>query len=208
MNPDNATMVKEQIYKSIKDYKNFIYADSGENYMFGLYQNENGRSIVPFNVFESSQYAKHIEDLTHENLFKSKELLEPVYIGRGKKSKKAFLEHVFMVGQKVLIFKNDKEELKELENDDLSKRLYFVKRLADANAQRILFQHHLEARDDKQLSKDFPKESFGTKGKDGFSKFSDDFVAPRLLLTPGNFKFIIEGKDFKMKLDGSMEFNF
>src|SRR5690606_12915716 len=93
MNPDNATVVKEQVYKSSKDYKNYIYADSGENYMFGLYENENGKSIVPFNVFESSQYAKHQEELTPENLFKSKELLEPVYIGRGKKSKRASLEH-------------------------------------------------------------------------------------------------------------------
>src|SRR5690606_31884210 len=208
MNPDNATIVKEQVYRSTKDYKNFVYADSGENYMFGLYENENGKSIVPFNVFESSQYAKHQEELTPESLFKSKELLDPVYIGRGKKSKRASLEHVFLVGQKVLFFENEKEELKDLENDDLSKRLYFVKRLADANAQRILFQHHLEARDDKKLAKDFPKEEFGTKGKDGFSKFSIGFIAPRLLLTPGNFNFIIEGKDFEMKLDGTIEFKF
>src|SRR5690606_29088729 len=98
--------------------------------------------------------------------------------------------------------------LKDLENDDLSNRLYFVKRLADANAQRILFQHHLEARDDKQLAQAFPKKEFGTKGKDGFSKFTIEFVAPRLLLTPGNFNFIIEGKDFEMKLDGSIKFKY
>lgn len=205
MNPDNATIVKEQTYKSKKEYKNYIYADSGENYMFGLYENENGKSIVSFNVLESAQYGKHLEKLTHENLFKSK---EPILIGRGKKAKEAILKHVFMLGQKVLLFENEKEELKDLEKNDLSKRLYFVKRLADANAQRILFQHHLEARDDQQLSLDFPKEVFGTKGKDGFSKFSTDFVAPRLLLTPGNFSFIIEGKDFEMKLDGSIEFHF
>src|SRR5690606_22585579 len=78
MNPDNATIVKEQVYKSTKDYKNFIYADSGENYMFGLYENENGRSFVPFKVFESSQYANHLEELAPGNLFKSKELLAPV----------------------------------------------------------------------------------------------------------------------------------
>lgn len=88
MNPDNATIVKEQVYKSTKDYKNFIYADSGENYMFGLYQNENGKSITLFNVFESSRYAKHLEELTPENLFKSKESSEPIYIGRGKRLKR------------------------------------------------------------------------------------------------------------------------
>lgn len=208
MSSDNATIVKEQVYKSTKEYKNFIYADSGENYMFGLYENENGKSIIPFNVFEAARYAKHIEELTPENLFKSKELFNPVYIGRGKKSKEAVLKHIFMVGQKVLLFENEKDELKDLENHELAKRLYFVKRLADAKTQRILFQYHLEARDDKQLIVDFPKQEFGTKGKDGFSKYSSAFVAPRLLLTPGNFNFIIEKNDFKMKLDGTIEFNF
>lgn len=206
MNPENATIVKEQVYKSSKDYKSFVYADSGENYMFGLYENANGKAIVALNVFESAQYAKHLDDLTSDKLFKSKELLNPVYIGRGKKSKLASLQHVFMVGQKVLFFENDKEELKDLEYSDLTKRLYFVKRLADANAQRILFQHHLESRDDKQLMIDFAQEEFGTKGKDGFSKFSTDFIAPRLLLTPGNFDFIIEKKDFIMNLDNSIKF--
>jgi CRISPR-associated endonuclease Csn1 len=208
MNPDNATVVKKQVYESSKDYKNFIYADSGENYMFGLYENENGKSILPFNILESAQYAKHLEDLTPEGMFRAKELVEPVYIGRGKKAKEATLKHIFMVGQKVLLFEKDKEEFKDLTDADLSMRLYFVKRLADANARRILFQHHMEARDDKQLIADFPKEEFGTKGKDGFSKFSPDFVAPRLLLTPGKFDFIIENKDFEMKLDGSIEFRF
>lgn len=208
MNPDNVTVVKEQVYKSSKDYKNFIYADSGDNFMFGLYENENGRSIVPFNTFEAAQYAKYLDETNAENLFKSKELTEPVMIGRGKKAKKGILKHVFMVGQKVLFYKNDVEELKDLGNGDLSSRLYFVKNLADAKQGLIRFQHHLEARDDKQLSIDFPTKEFGQKGKNGFSKFSTDFVSPRLLLSPGNFNFVIEGNDFEMKLDGSIEFKF
>lgn len=205
MKPENATIVKEQTYKSSKDYKNYIYADSGENFMFGMYENENGRSIVPFNVFEAAQYKKYLDESSPENLFKSK---EPIYIGRGKKAKEATLKYVFKVGKKVLLFDGDREELKDLDNEQISKRLYFVKRLADANAQRILFQHHLEARDDKQLTEDFPREEFGTKGKDGFSNFSTDFIAPRLLLTPKKFNFIVEDVEFKMKLDGSIEFKY
>ena len=208
MNPNNVTIVKQQAYKSSKDYKNFIYADSGDNFMFGLYENENGKSIVPFNKFEASQYAKHIEDLNEEELFKAKEQSEPVIIGRGKKAKKGVLKHVFKVGQKVLFFENDRDELKDVDNEELHKKLYFIKRLADAKTQRILFQHHSEARDDKQLTIDFPKNEFGSKGKDGFSTFSIDFIAPRLLLTPGKFDFIIEGKDFEMNFDGSIKFKF
>jgi len=205
MNPDNVTIVKKQVYKSSKDYKNYIYADSGENYMFGLYENENGRTIVPFNVFESARYNKYAEGKGILELFKSK---EPILIGRGKKSMAAQLKHVFQVGQKVLFYENSIEELKEIDKIDLQKRLYFVKNLADAKQGLIRFQHHLEARDENQLSIDFPINEFGQKGKNGFSKFSSDFVAPRLLLSAGNFDFIIQNKDFEMKLDGTINFNF
>lgn len=205
MNPDNVTIVKEQTYKSSKDYKNFIYADSGENYMFGLYENEQGRTIIPFNVFESAKISNLIGTANYNELFNAK---EPVFIGRGKNRKEAVLKHVFQVGQKVLFFENDIEELKDLEKQNFSKRLYFVKNLADAKSGRIRFQHHIDARSDTQLNEDFPEKDFGKNGINGFSKFSTDFVAPRLLLTPGNFNFIIEGKDFEMKLDGMIEFKF
>ncbi|GAP72107.1 hypothetical protein SAMD00024442_24_27 [Candidatus Symbiothrix dinenymphae] len=203
MNSENATIVKEHVYKSEKDYKNFIYAASGENFLFALYENEQGKSIVPFNVFEAAKYSKYLDNINYVDLYKSK---EPIYIGRGANKKVATLKHIFQVGQKVLFFNEQKEELFDLEQEDISKRLYYVKTLFDANTQRIIFQHHLEARSNEQLLIDFPKEQFGTKGKDGFSKFTADFIAPRLLLTPSNFNFIIEGKDFEMKLDGTIEF--
>jgi CRISPR-associated endonuclease Csn1 len=205
MNPNNATIVKEQVYKSSKEYKNYIYADSGGNYLFGLYENEFGRTIVSLNIFESSAYARHIEGWSYEGLFKPK---EPIYIGRAKNKDIAKLYHVFIVGQKVLFYSESKGELLDLDKNDLSNRLYFVKNLADAKQGLIRFQHHLDARDDKQLSEDFPEKNFGKKGMNGFSKFSTNFIAPRLLLSPSNFDFIIEGKDFEMKLDGSIEFKF
>lgn len=205
MNPENVTIVKEQTYKSTKEYKNYIYADSGENYMFGLYENEQGRTIIPFNVLESAKYFKFTGSSNSKELFKSK---EPIFIGRGKNTNEAILKHVFMVGQKVLFYESEKSELLDLENDDLSRRLYFVKNLADAKQGLIRFQHHLEARDDKQLSEAFPEKDFGKKGINGFSKYSIDFIAPRLLLSSGNFNFVIEGKDFDMRLDGAIILKF
>lgn len=209
MNPDNVTVVKEQTYKSSKDYKNYVYADSGDNYMFGLYENENGKKIVSINLFDAvSKYSINQNEDSQTDIFKS---IEPVYIGRGKKAKEATLKHIFQIGQKVLFYtdKEDPEnELKGLTREELSHRLYFVKTLFDAKTQRIVFQHHAEARSDEQLSMDFPKDVFGTKGKNGFTSFTIDFIAPRLLLTPSNFDFVIEGKDFVMNLDGSIKFNF
>jgi len=200
MNPDNVTIVKEQIYKSSKDYKNYIYADSGENYLFGLYRNNKGRQIVAINKFEASQQIIDNQIPTKAELFKFK---EPILI----KGEEAVLIHVFKVGQKVIFYENSIDELRDLDKTELSKRLYYIKTLADAKQGLIKFQHHLEAREDNQLTEDFPENIFGKKGKNGFSKFTNSFIAPRLLLSPGNFNFIVEGKDFKMNIDGTIEFN-
>ena len=203
MNPENVTVVKEQTYKSIKDYKNYIYADSGENYLFGLYENAKGREVKSINKFEAALYLKNIGRPENKSeLFSQK---EPVLI-RNEESK---LIHVFEVGQKV-IFYTSLEELREIENDThaVSERLYFIKRLHQASVGNIMFQHHLEARSDEELALAFPKEIFKSAGKDGFSKFQTDFVAPRLLFKPSKPNFIIEGKDFEMTLDSKIKFKF
>lgn len=203
MNPENVTIVKEQVYKSKKDYKNFLYADSGENYLFGLYENEKGdRDVVSINKFEAAKYLKSGVPTSKRDLFHQK---EPIYI----KKKEAKLVHIFEVGQKV-IFYNQFEELFDIQNnpEEISKRLYFIKRLHQASVGNILFQHHLEAREDDELTKAFPKEIFKSAGKDGFSKYQTDFIAPRILFKPTNPCFIIEGKDFEMKLDGTIVFKF
>ena len=98
-----------------------------------------------------------------------------------------------------------KEELKELKEHEISSRLYFIKRFHQAERGNIVFQHHLEARSDDELSK-----NFGTLGKNGFAigKLTNEFSPPRILFTPNKDVFIIEEKDFKLKLDGSIEFKF
>ena len=200
MNPENVTQVKEQIYKSSKEYKNYIWADSGDNFLFGLYENDKGREIISINKFEAGQY---IEKMGIPNdkkeLFRQK---EPVLI----KKKEAELVHLFEVGQKV-IFYTTLEELQDIlnDNEEISKRLYFIKRLHQASVGNMLFQHHLEARNDDELTKAFPKEIFKSAGKDGFSKYQEDFVAPRILFKPVKPNFIIEGKDFEMNLDGTIK---
>lgn len=203
MNPENVTVVKEQVYKSSKEYKNFIYADSGENYIFGLYENFNGREIISINKFEAAIFIKEFGLPVNKNeLFKQK---EPVLI----KKDESQLVHIFEVGQKV-IFYNNIDELNDVLEDpqEISKRLYFIKRLHQASVGNMLFQHHLEARTDEDLTLAFPKEIFKSAGKDGFSKYQSDFIAPRILYKPTKPNFIIEGKDFEFKIDGSIKFNF
>lgn len=202
LNPDNVTIVKEQGYKSKKDYKNYYYANTGDNYMFGLYENEYGRKIVSINLLEATRnsLAKNMD--SKNEIFKS---IEPVLIGTGKKAKESVLVHIFIPGQKVLFFLESKEELKELTKSEISNRLYFIKRFHQAERGNMVFQHHLEARSDEDLSREL-----GTLGKNGFAidKLANNFSPPRILFTPNKDVFIIEERDFEMKLDGSIEFKF
>jgi len=194
VSPDNLKPLKQHTYESSHDHKKEIYVKTGDNYAFALYVSEDGKKkIVSQNLFEIAGF---------ESGTPIKDLFEPTI--NLTKTKQANLYHVFQVGQKVLFYENDKEELKELEN--LSCRLYRVHTLFSAISGQIRFQHHLEARSEDQLSIDFPKHTFGVRGKNGFSKFSRDFIQPRLLLSPINLNCIIEGVDFELNLSGEFEF--
>jgi len=195
--------LKEQTYKSIYKHKQQYYVKTGDNYAFALYIDNDdydkaNKKVISRNLFEVSRIKSSAEI---NNVY---EFFEKT-IKFGRSNAMAHLYHVFQTGQKVLFYENNREELKELGNE-LSNRLFYVKTLFNAEDGRIQFQHHLEARNDEQLSIAFPKETFGQRGKNGFSKFSTDFIQPRLLLSPGNLSCIIEDKDFTMSLDGQINF--
>ncbi|MEX2592041.1 MAG: type II CRISPR RNA-guided endonuclease Cas9 [Anditalea sp.] len=200
LDADKVTELKAQTYPSKYDYKRFYYTNSGENYAFGYYKGVSERKIVPINLFEASMIKKLAGSVKHEDLFE-----RTIFIGKGKNKVEVELSHIFKVGQKVIFYENDVSEIRGLSN--FSDKLYYVKKLADAKQGLIQFQHHLESRSDDQLSLDLPtSKGFGQKGKNGFSKYSSVFLAPRLLLSPGNLTCIIEGKDFEFLLDGQIRF--
>ncbi len=199
--------LKEQTYKSNHKHKQDYFIKTGDNYAFALYVDSNdfdkaNKKIMPINLFEVSKIKSSSETKNINDFFE-----KTMEIGRGKIKTTAKLYHIFQTGQKVLFYKNSKEELKEL-GGRISDRLYYVKTLFNAEDGRIQFQYHLEARNDEQLTKDYPKDTFGLRGKNGFSIFSTDTIHPRLLLSPSNLTCIIERKDFTISLDGRISFLF
>lgn len=110
---------------------------------------------------------------------------------------------VIRPGMAVLFYEKDKEELYNLSNNYLSKRLYFVRKFGDDG--RVTFWLHREARASTVLS-DY-LQSIG-KNKAGQSKI--DFNCPHELLRlsgPGYINNImLEGRDFVFDLDGQISF--
>jgi CRISPR-associated endonuclease Csn1 len=107
---------------------------------------------------------------------------------------------------KVLFYKDKKDELLELSQPEILKRLYKMNRIFDPNDGRLQFQFHMEARDDRALLEAYPENEFGKRGKNGFSEFDYENSLPRLLLSLGKFDFLIENKDFEIKPDGKIIF--
>jgi CRISPR-associated endonuclease Csn1 len=149
------------------------------------------------NLFDATIIRKANKIVKNEDFFEKSIVL--------KKSKtSANLVAVLKPGLKVLFYLENRQELEELSNEHLSSRLYYVKVLFDSKTGTIQFQHHLESRTDKQLSEKFKKEEYGQMGKNGFSKFDLVNTRPRLLLSPINFNFIIEGHDFIIEQNGKV----
>lgn len=208
----NPLSVKKQTYLSKKEYKQSFYAENAENTFYALYWDGESdtkgfdcRSLFDVALLHKSTNSKMLEDF-----------FEPFkLIGRGKSKSIAPLYFVLKPSTKVIFYDADKDDLKGLSIDELSKRIYKMNRIFSSEDGRVQFYHHLEARDEKQLLIDLPEKMIwfdekpiGKRQKNGFSKFSSNITLPRLLLTPGNFNFIIEGKDFETKIDGTIKFLF
>jgi len=126
---------------------------------------------------------------------------EPYYntieVGRGKTKTAIHLKHILQPGTKVIFYKDNKEELIELPEQDLLRRVFRLYKFNEP-APGIIYcylQNHLEARSNDQL---------GNGEKDlALEKFQ-----PRIFLKSSKFTCIIEGKDFEVKPDGQIELFF
>ena len=191
--------IKKQTYLSSKrnqfidskEYKNWYYAQNAMNPYYILYQGvisgKQKRDFRILNLFEISQ----IHNGRNLEIPRVNEKELPLYA-------------ILKVGTKVLFYENTPEELVEMNQSMLSKRLYKIRGFEKDG--RIRFGLHIDARNDKQLSMDFPESEYQKNGKNGFSKVNYDNPWPRLKLSIGNFNMLIEGKDFKFSLDGNIEF--
>lgn len=200
----NPINIKKQSYISKIEYKNYYFAANAENALYAYYWDGKSkeRGFECLNLYQVANIRKDINPEKIEDYFSPfKEL------GRGKSKSEVPIYSVLKVGMKVLFFKESKEELKELNISEISKRLYIITRLYDVISGRLMFNFHLDARPDEELSKAFPKDTFGQKGKNGFSEFNFEFPWPRLLMSPGSFNFIVEGRDFRVTPDGKISLN-
>lgn len=188
---NTAIKVHTHTYKSGKSYKQFTLAKNGENALCLFYKNELAKAIEILSIGQVAGL-KFNQD---KQYFK-----EPYYnqkeIGKGKNKVNIPLFAVLRTGAKILFYTTSMDELKNISREDLSKRMFKIYQFESDG--RIKFRHHLAAGIDTDLKKNNQEYSY-------FSTNEDQIF---LRLRQGQWNFAIEGKDFDMKLDGSIIFKF
>ncbi|MBK5214952.1 MAG: hypothetical protein JJE55_14995 [Flavobacteriaceae bacterium] len=175
--------------KSKKPYKENYYATLENIFGLAVYEsiNENGKVDRSFKTISALEVAKFncgnekMELPIDNNMLKDE----------GKKSESLIpLVYVLKVNQMVLFYENDKEELRQLSNLELSKRLYKIAQFESDG--RIQLRHHAQGGPDKDLKKE--------------STLDFDSPAQKLRISLSNFKASFEEKDFDIFPSGQIKF--
>jgi CRISPR-associated endonuclease Csn1 len=193
LTPQKAIEIHNHDFQSKYEYKQKVYAQNEENplclFYEGRFEDKIERSFYNVGLFELSQLRLNkVDNLKQDNYYKK------IEIGRGKNKKEIPLISILQSGQKVILYKNSIEELKDLSNKELLRRLFIIYKFNDVGSTRYIYlQNHIEARPDKELG-------------DGDIEVVFDKYQPRLKLRANNFLCAIEGKDFEVKPDGEIVF--
>lgn len=188
---ENIIKVHKHAFKSEKEYKHFSLATNGENTYCLFYKGDGGKAMKILSIVDLAELKlKNISSLYQEPEFSSFE------IGKGKNKKEIPLFSVLKSGDKVIFYKDSLYELKDLDSNDISKRMYKVYQFEGDG--RMKFRHHLVAGIDTELKKENPE----------FSSVNFDEKQVFLRLTQNQWNFAVEGKDFEMSLDGKINWKF
>ncbi len=194
LKPRKAIEIREHTYPPKQEHKKYVRAQNEENYLYLFYEKEKPQQI------EREAQIVSLFDASDKDFPGIKEL----WYDKGWNQLKGMpLKHIIRVGDKVIFYTEEMEEVKELSPEDLQRRIFVVYKFNEPSSLYIYLQNHLEARPEKELDK-------LKKGKNGYSEFDPDFEFDpdsyqyRLYLTAEKLNCLIERKDFIMKPDGKI----
>ena len=125
----NALKIKEQTYKSEKEYKRYFYAAVGDLFAMCCYTNGKTREFRTYSLYDVSCHRKSdIEDI-------------PEFI-TDKKGNRLMLDYKLHSGNMILLYKDSPDELYDLDNVNLSRRLYKINRF-ESKGNIVLMTNHL-----------------------------------------------------------------
>ncbi len=133
-----------------RNYKKFIYAQNDTNYLFLLYEGMKKGKIERksriINNLEAVKITKEYDTTDLDSLFKQNQEFKEIV----EKGIFYHLKSVLKVGTRILLWKENPEEIFDIKNDkeELSKRLYRVVKFNNTGSDYVYLSHHLNAKSD------------------------------------------------------------
>lgn len=191
LTPEKAVEVQKHHYESKHPYKQHIYAQNEEN-TYCLYyelttEKRIERAFRIVGLFELSKLGFQSEkDIFRDDLYNKFET------GKGIKKQILPLTHILKAGTKVIFYKEHLEELKELPNNEILKRMFRIYKFNITGTSLVYLQNHIEASSNDKLG-------------DGDTIFDNTKYQARLKTVANNFECAIEGKEFEISFDGKIK---
>lgn len=178
-----------------KAYKESYHVANDGNYLMAIYEGVDKKGKI-------KRTFALVNNLTAGQFFSNKlnyELIPKLKDGLN-------LKGVLKTGDLVLFYQQNPSEIFTLPSYLLRQRLYKVLKMSKDG--RVTFKFHQVAAND-ELLKDSYEIVNGMKAPksltNGESKVNFTNPCPKLLLTPGNFDFLINGQDFRLTVLGEIE---
>ena len=157
--------IKEQLYSSTKKlvniadrlYKKKVYAQNDDNYIFLLYEGIRKGKVVRksriVNYFEVAALRQEkLSDGTYRISCIEDLLNEPYYNRVEEKGVSYNLSAVIKVGVRMLKWENSPEELYDISPEELSKRLFIVKKLNSVGSDYLYLKSHINGSNDDKFN--------------------------------------------------------
>lgn len=197
LSKEKAMPIKKHIFASKHEHKKEYLVQNEENYLFLMYEGENKKEEVIrgyriLNLFEIAKLGiSSIDEIKKEPEF------QKLQKGSGKNIIELNLKTIIKAGDKVIFYKEIKEELQELKLQELNKRVFKVLKFNELGPTTayLYLQSHIEARPDGELEK-------------GEKELIFDKYQPRLELTCDKLNCAIENIDFNIQSDGKIKWLF
>jgi CRISPR-associated endonuclease Csn1 len=191
LSKEKALPIKEHIFKSKHLHKQNYLVQNAENYLYLLYEgkDKNEKTIRGYRILNLLDISKlgirNIDDLRDEIEYQT------LIKGKGKNELTLFLKAILRTGDRVVFYKDYREEIT---NDNFKDRLFEVFKFNELgeNISYVYLINPIEA-------------SSEIKSQKGAKEFLPDMYQARLDFTCDKMNCLIENKDFKINNDGSIK---
>mgnify|MGYP003634049474 CR=1 FL=1 len=181
----NPLKIKEHRDMSRHEHKQYYFAKNDGNYCYAIYEgvNKKGKEIKEYRVVNNFEAGKYFTS----NDSNGKQPLELNIIDKNENI--LILKFLLKTGTLVLFYEHEKNEVHNMVDSELSKRLY--KTVAIESDGRVQFRHHTVARPDGELKKS--------------SSVNFDTPNEKLRISKSGLNILVQGYDFKITASGKVD---